>query len=133
MIHTDIGNLIRAHIAGISIVSDGTLKMQYDNQTFRPEDGTYWGRVSIREGESTAVTLGASVSRTVGVVIIQLFAPLDQGDGLIRSYVDTIKAAMRAIDISGIWFRIPSVNTIGRRNSWWQVNIACPFTVDDQP
>jgi hypothetical protein len=131
MNHTTLGNIIRARIASVPEVDSGEIEVQYDNVQFKPRNHSYWVRASIREGESRSATLGATLHRTVGVVILQLFAPLDEGDGTLRDYADTFKAHFNSVDVSGVAFYVPSVNTIGRTKGWWQINVSCPFYVDD--
>ena len=131
--HVSLAQTIGAHAEAVTSVASGDLFLQHDNVKYSPENKKHWARLSIREGESVTRTLGATDRRTVGVVIIQLFAPLDRGDGKLRGYADEFKTAFQSVSLAGgIWFREPSLNVIGRRGPWWQLNVECPFTVDYQ-
>lgn len=131
--HVDLAQIIGTYAEAITSVQSGDIHLQHDNVKYIPAQKKHWARLSIREGESTIRTLGATDRRTIGVVIIQLFAPLDRGDGKLREYADEFKQAFQSVSLAdGLWFREPNVNVIGRRGPWWQLNVECPFTSDYQ-
>lgn len=100
-----------------------------------PDDGSLWVRLSVRPGESEQRELGGATNavrqRTIGVVIAQVFAPIDVGDKSARDLAELIRAVFSRKRDGMVQFRVPSIQTIGRRDNWWQVNVTCPFYEDE--
>lgn len=134
MTHEALANTIRSRFE-TQIAEAYNLPTQYDNQDFnKPADGSMWCRVSVKEGDSFQVDIGGSSGsrdRTAGVVFVQIFIALGQGDKQAVEMADLIKAVFRRITISGVKFRTPSVKRVGNNNQEWQVNVICPFIADD--
>lgn len=92
----------------------------------------------VRDGEGQQISLGTvALRRWVGVIIIQVFVPEDTGTRQARIYADGVGAifdrAQFSVDNSGtIRCRIPSVEMIGVRDGWLQINVTIPFIRDRQ-
>ena len=133
-----LGNAIRSRFATEVVAAPGSLitaaRVAYDNAPFTEPPaaaGALWCRVSVREGETDVAELGGTRFRTVGVVMVQLFQPLNEGDALTRRLGDDIAAAFRAVtDSAGPVFGSPSYNTVGRSGPWHQANLVLPFYFD---
>jgi len=70
--------------------------------------------------------------RTVGLLVIQLFAPLDAGTIGVLSEADSVAALYRNWSGQTIVCRAPTVENIGNDNfGWYQVNIVVPFHTDE--
>jgi len=112
------------------------LVTQYDNQPL-PEDkrrsSEIWSRVQVRFNGTARVDTGATLGRyrTQGELIARLFAPVDKGDGDLMALADVIENAFTSVDDTGVRFRAPSTEQVGRVGSEWQVNVVCPFWFDD--
>ena len=108
---------------------------QNDNHvTDPPDDGSLWVRLSIRPGESEQQDIGGQNpvrQRTFGVVIAQVFGPVDTGDKDTRDLAELIRAIFNRVRSGKVQFRVASIQTIGRRNELWQVNVTCPFYEDE--
>lgn len=128
MITTTTTNAIRSRFKA-QIADPHSLVTQYDNQDMAKPD-LPWCRLSILDGESfqTEIVRGY---RTAGVMIAQLFYPLGTGDKAARIMAAHIEDAFKSVSISGTQFQTPSVKTIGRRDDSWQVNVTCPFYVNE--
>ncbi len=118
-----------------------SLKVQYDNRStavdsagVEVEDPTNetWIRLAIREATGSQVDMGAASKRyrTVGVMIAQILAPFGSGDGDTRNLADLIKAAFLMVTVSGVTFRVPRLDAVGRDKNWWLSNVNCPFYYD---
>ena len=111
-----------------------SLETGYDNANFDPPDNANWCRLTIIPGNTDQVSIGAPSSnreRTAGVMIAQLFAPLNAGDGTIVGVADSIRAAFKRVTASGVTFETPKIVRVGRQHGFWQINVACPFYTDD--
>lgn len=102
-----------------------------------PDNKSYWGTFTIVEApeqdSGTQISLGATTNanRYAGVIIIQLFAPLNVGDKQILTYADA------ALNILGNWngvtvrCRRGTIKNIGSDGQgWYQVNVRVPFIRD---
>lgn len=113
---------------------------EHDNHPIAHPDDAIWVRFSILPGENSQVSIGASTitkarTRRVGVAMAQIFGPLNGGDAAVITVADAIEATFRRKTVGGpslaIQFRTPTIVRIGRRDDAWQVNVSCPFFVDE--
>ena len=132
MSHETLANTIRSRFK-TQVADVESLPTQYDNAPLDKPENAEWARITIKESESNQTSIGGSTNqhRTVGVLIVQLFAPWGQGDKEARRLADVVKAAFLAITVSGVRFRTPSVIPVGRTGDEWQINVSCPFEKDD--
>ena len=115
-----------------------SLATLYDNAP-EPSGGqptnARWARFIVRPGERFQSQIGGASNdyRTPGVCLVQLFAPLEEGDGFLIELVDLIDTAFRAITVGGITFRAPYTAFRGRMpdSDWWQINVNLPFFYDE--
>jgi len=121
-----------------SIVDVYSVQTQWDNAPLDIDDsslGTYncWSRFNIRPGLTDITELGETKTyRTPGIVIIQLFSKIEEGDRDALRLADKIKETFRSVTTSGVHFRTPYISNSGRTdNKWWQINVYCPFYSDD--
>lgn len=128
MITTTITNAIRSRFK-TQIADVYSLTTQYDNQDMA-KPSLPWCRLSILDGESFQTQI-VSGYRTAGVMIAQLFYPLGTGDKDARIMAGHIDTAFKSVALSGIQFQTPSVKVIGRRDDSWQVNVTCPFYINE--
>ena len=117
--------------AGLGVVT------QFDNQVIDHPDaasGDLWVRLSVKPGESEQQDIGGATpvrQRTIGVVIAQVFSPLDVGDKPARDLAELIRAALSRKRDGKVQFRVAAIETIGRDDPWWQVNVTVPFYEDE--
>lgn len=114
-----------------------TTPVKYESVPFRETVAAY-AALFIRDGEGSQITLGTVATRRwPGVIIVQVFVPQDSSIRTAREYADGIGAIFdRAQFSSGgsgvITCRVPSVEMIGVRNGWLQVNVTIPYHRDKQ-
>lgn len=109
------------------------LEVVYDNAVDDHKDDEAWARFTVKPGTSRLAEIGARPSyRTIGVAIAQLFHPVETGDGPGLELADLVATAFRRVTVSGLTFTVPSVQSVGRSDKWWQINVTCPFQCDEQ-
>lgn len=117
------------YLTGVSVPTE------YPNEAFtRPEPATTWARFTIIEGMSQQMDIGAPVKtfRTIGLLVIQLFAPLDAGSIGVLTEADTVAALFRNWSGQTIVCRAATIENIGNDNlGWYQVNVTVPFHTDE--
>jgi hypothetical protein len=108
------------------------LLVEFPNTPFTQPDKDMWMRFRILWGDSFQATLGARKRhRTPSVMEIQIFEPVEGGDGKSLCLADKIKTLFRSTTVNGITWRTPSLANVGRDEQWWQTNVSCPFYFDD--
>lgn len=110
-----------------------TYDIAWENVRYRPVQGIPWVRLSIREGEAQIVSLDGGDGRRFrhpGVVIVQVFVPANDGDGLAREIADSVAAIFRGKTIDCVRFRAPYVQVVGPEGAWFQLNVYCNFFYD---
>lgn len=110
----------------------GGLSTQYDNNDeFTVPTDTRWCRFAVLDGDSFQTSLGSTKNyRTAGIAVAEIRIPVGRGDKEALVVADFIKDAFTSVSVSGVTFKTPKVETIGRAGAWWQVNVTCPFQVD---
>lgn len=109
---------------------------EFPNEVHTPQNPpALWARVSILGGEEQRMDIGTgSGSRTFrkpGVLIIQLFSPLNQGNNAVLIAADQISDIFRNWCGATITCGATSVNDIGNdNNGYFAVNVTVPFHTD---
>lgn len=126
-----IANTCRNRLA-TEIATPFSYPVLYDNAP-EPAHTGLWLRGNVLFGASRLVEFGGTVNnyRTIGVFLVQVRIPLAVGDQIALQAADRIADVFRAVTVSGVTFRAPSVDPFGRDGSWWLVNVQCPFFSDE--
>ncbi len=113
-----------------------TTPVQWPNQRFDiPE--TAWVRFVIEDADVQWRSMGDpgnNRERHIGQVVVQIFVPRGDGEGVSVEYADTIKAIFRGWQdaTSGVRFRVPPyARQAGTERKWYQVNVVAPYEFDD--
>ena len=131
MTFEDTANVIRARFKLLITDVEG-IEVHHDNQKKERPSGSLWVRLSIRSGETSQVSMGASERyRTIGIVTVSIFVPIGTGMKRAHALTDKVVTAFRGNTDTGVVFRAPRQVTVGRTEEWWQVNVIVPFYVDD--
>lgn len=115
------------------VATPQSLTTEYPNSApLSPAAGTRWARVTVRADDAGIPEIGPSPrNRIVGVMIVQLFAPLNEGMGETLDIVDAIVQNFRGTSANGIRWDSAYANLVGRDpNGFWQTNVTCRFTAD---
>ena len=98
-----------------------------------------WVRFTIKAGNAEVLEIGdpKRYTRTIGVVIIQVFVRPDTGDGRARELCDTIEGIFRNAEASitdgSIRFREPTSTEVGlaENEAYYQMNVTVPYYRDE--
>ncbi|MDP6698086.1 MAG: phage tail terminator-like protein [Candidatus Latescibacteria bacterium] len=112
----------------------------YPNVEFDPDGTSYdpdthqgWVRIGLSMGESYAAATGGTKKRyrNPGVLWVQVFTELNQGNKLALQIADDVATALRGVTVSGVVLLATSINEVGRSGPWYQVNANTRFRYDD--
>lgn len=105
---------------------------EFPNEAFvKPK--TLWSRFNIIDGEEMQLDIGyvTKTFRHQGVLIIQVFAPLNFGSIDALTQADLIADHFRNWYGTTITCREASIDNIGSDSfGWYQVNVSIPFHAD---
>jgi len=108
-----------------------------DDADFPPRDGA-WAKVFIRHqtGNQSTLSKGSGSTRFEkgGTLTVQVFAPLGEGEGLMKSQqlAEVGKNAFEGQATSRqVWFRDVRIEEIGVDGPWFQMNVVLTFEYDE--
>ena len=104
----------------------------WPNVAFTPPADSSWVRFTILPSGSNLMTVGApgsNLTRYSGLVVVQIFTPLNIDDSLLLGYADKVLAIFRNYHTTTIRFgSIYSVKTSNSEEDGWnQINVMAPF------
>lgn len=106
----------------------------YDDHKFTPTPNGNSVRLTIANASAEQVSMGDpgnNVSRTTGVVFIQIFVPGGAGSATVRALADAAMAVFRNWNSGVLRFRIPYVSARVEDPPFLVWTIACPFQRDE--
>jgi hypothetical protein len=106
----------------------------WPNVEFTPPVRSPWVRFNVLDADSFQTTIGATTNnhRFVGIVVINIFVPLDVGNASALAMADVVAAIFRNWCGSTVRCRAASVKDLGPDgNGWYQVNVVVPFQRDE--
>ncbi|MEM7444292.1 MAG: phage tail terminator-like protein [Pseudomonadota bacterium] len=112
----------------------GRTPVAWPNHGFAVPSGAPWVRLTIVDGEARQASLGspgANLHRHTGVIMVQVFVPIDSGTRTARELADEAAEIFRHQRFDAIRCDVPSVREIGPDDVWFQVNMSCPFRRDE--
>jgi len=132
MNHETLHNTVRSRFK-TQVADVQKLPTHYDNDgSFTPPENAPWARATVLDGISYQASLGSTRTfRTPGLLVVQLFTPWGNGDRKGLQLADAVRLVFLGVTVDGIRYRTPWVNPVGRVDDEWQINISCPFEVDD--
>ena len=115
-----------------SFVEQYNLVARYDNDLRDTPSSGYWYNCKINYEDTKQKEIGTNSYRTIGDFTIEIFNPIKFGSWFILNMIDkTIPYFNQTIINSIIKFQTPKVKNIGRVKDNYQMNIICPFYVDN--
>ena len=94
-----------------------------------------WAAVRFNYGERFTSELGKNPTfRTLGVITIMLFCPLNIGTGYIKKVAEDTRKNYEGsrLNSATIKVRNPRIISLGERQGWWQINVELPIEFDSQ-
>lgn len=120
----------------LKTVWGSTTPIAWPNDDFTPPNPpTNWIRLTINDGESHQLGLGAlpAVTRYYGNIIVQIFTLQDKGDAPALILADSVKAVFHNWCGVAVSCRQAKIKTVGNDgNGWYQINVNIPFIRDEQ-
>lgn len=115
-------------------VSGGSARtaIAWGNKKFTKPNKEAWVRFSIGHSGAEQASVGDDpLHRHDGMVMIEVFVPLDDGEGAMDDLCDAAGAVFRDHrDQQGLRFRTPSVVNVGPTDTWFKKDVLIPFVRD---
>lgn len=94
-----------------------------------------WARITMLGGEGRIASSGSPGTRRwrhVGLVVVQVFAPLGSGAAAALAVADDVATALQGVSVDGVTLQAASIRVIGTdaEGAWYQVNIETPYRYD---
>jgi len=111
---------------------EASVEIAYPNVHYAATHGTPFVRVTINWGNQRPASVGGAdnLYRTVGVVQVQVFADEGTGPREALGIADSVVASLRGITVSGVRLKGTTLQTIGAKRGWYQINTTTPFEFD---
>ena len=114
------------------VADANSLTVRFDNDPRPTPTDNLWCRASINFENSQPKEIGKNSYRNSGNFVIEIYYPIKMGISFILRVVDKIVTQFTEITINEIVkFQTPKVKNIGRVEDNHQVNVICPFEVDN--
>ena len=134
---------VKVKSAGPPVVYEARTPVAWPNVPYEPTAGVPWVAFNVVNGEAQQVSAGApgnNIVRHVGMVVIQIFVPLHQGESAARALGDNVITLFSGLTLAGYRFRPAYVSAVttnsGQKgyslvDGWRQINVTVPFTRDE--
>lgn len=113
---------------------DGRTWVDWPGIGGRPPKGEAWVRFGIQNSPSAQISVGGSqdLYRHDGAVVLEVFAPLGEGEDPALELADAAADVFRGWRGGGLKFFAPYVTQSERRDGHWKVDVICPFERDER-
>ena len=125
----EIVNSITTYFQDVADANNFTAR--FDNDLRATPTSGLWYEFGIDFGNSQQKELGINSYRNSGNVIIKIKNEIGLGIGDLLEKADIIAAAFRNENIDEIIFRVPRIVKVGRIEDNYQINVICPFYIDN--
>lgn len=125
-----IANSITAYFH--TVATANSFIVRFDNDPRDTPENKPWMKTSVDFGDSRQFEIGVNSFRNVGIFNAVIHVSIGQGIADVLSIADIIVTAFRAVVVDGVInFQTPKITNVGRVDDNWQVNVICPFFVDE--
>jgi hypothetical protein len=95
-------------------------------------NGNSWVRFTIITGTGNQKSTGSekNLHRHTGILIVEIFIPLNQGDKEGLDIADKIQSYFIGFQSGGLVCRTPSLDQVGQSENWFKLNVNVPFFRD---
>lgn len=106
--------------------------IRYDNDPSEISTDEIWCESRIDFGKAIEINLGINYSRIPGIFNIIIHSPIGQGIADVLNIADVVATRFRTVVVDDIInFQVPRIENVGRIENNYQVNVICPFQVDN--
>ena len=107
----------------------------WGNAQFTPPDAAAWVRFNVHHFPDAEIASfgapGANLRRIDGTVIVEVFVPMNSGEGVLDDLCDDVAAIYRDhTDQQGLRFGEPSMTNVGPQDGWFKKDVLSPFVRD---
>lgn len=103
----------------------------WPNTSYEPGEAAYIEpRITRGQAFNASVAAASKLVRHPGLLVVQVRAPLNQGDRPALELADALAEVFRNVTFSGITFRAPTVRDFGRDGKWHRCEMAVAFHRD---
>jgi hypothetical protein len=114
------------------VASANNLVVRYDDDPRDTPADDVWMEVSVNFGTSEQIAIGVNQFRNPGIFEAKIKQPVGSGISKLLETADIVVGAFRTAIISNsVNFQTPRVVNVGRDGDNHQVNVICPFFVDE--
>jgi len=115
-----------------ALATTNNFVVRYDNDPGDTPTEKIWMRASIDFGDSHQAEIGIKTFRNVGIFNVQIKTPIGVGSADALDIADIIAAGFRNKIVAQIInFQVPRIEKVGRVEDNYQINVLCPFQVDN--
>ena len=107
-----------------------TCPIKFENVPLKTEGLPSWAALFDRPSVSEPVEFGEDVPyMSGGVLIIQIFTPLDSGTAVSRALAQELADLMGQKEIEGLVFQEPELHPVAppKDATWYQCNLVIPY------
>lgn len=130
--HKELATRFNTETAADNMLKD--LGIEWPNMTFKPSSDKSWMRFNILDVDTKQITFGdiQNIHRAHGLVIVQVFSPLNIGDSEAMTIADAVAKIFRNWCGTTVRCREAAKRVIGPDgHGWYQVNVIVPFQRDE--
>jgi len=115
-----------------TFAEENNLVVRYDNDPRETPTSGVWVNVSVVFGSSYQAEIGVSTFRNMGIFNVRIKVAIGEGLAGILNITDEIVEKFRTVIIDEVIdFQTPRIEIVGRVEDNFQVNVICPFQVDN--
>ena len=106
----------------------------WGNASFTPPDAA-WVRFNVNHFPLAEIasfgSAGSNLRRVDGTVLVEVFVPMNGGEGAIDDYCDLVAAVYRDVTSQqGLRFGEASMTNVGPQDAWFKKDVLVPFVRD---
>lgn len=124
---TEIRTAVITRMTAQTAIAAGDVRYPND-KTYDPSGKLIWARLTNIPGAAGATEIGdGPVVQRTGIIIIQLFVPVNSGSLLITQTSDKIRELFEFKDDGKLSYFAVSAGEVGESHGWYQNNITIPY------
>jgi len=120
---TEFRRLIETHLQD----NFSTCPIKFENVPIKREGLVNWIAVFDKPTFAQSTGFGETSALTGGVLIIQIFTPLDTGTEVSRSIADELAELIGNKELFGIALSVPELHSAPGNNEYFQQNLQIPY------
>lgn len=115
-----------------ALANKNNFVVRYDNDPTDTPTSGIWMKISVDFGNSQQAEIGVKTFRHIGIFNVEIKIPLGIGSADALDIADIIIAEFQTAIVDEIInFQVPRIEKVGRVEDNYQVNVICPFQVDN--